>query len=195
MQKGNGIRRVKRTSSIGILWVLLGFFIVLMSAPASAAEDRIGLGGGAFSFDETRGSNLAAEARLEYLSGWRLLDQEFGPPFQGIGPYAALDVNTDGGIFGVGGLFLDLRPAPDVYLRGFGGVGGYREGGARDLGGVFQFELGVGAGYRFANQLETGILFKHISNAGIHDENPGVNSIMLTVSVPTSRLLGGMGSD
>lgn len=164
------------------LFILLGFFGLV--APASAEEDRILLGIGAFSFDEGNDGNLAAEARLEYLSGWRLFGQAFGPRFQGLGPYAALNVNTDGGVFGSGGLFLDLQPFPGFYLRPFGGIGGYSEGSARDLGGVFQFETGAAVGYRFENQMETGILFKHISNAGIHDDNPGVNSLMLTVSMP-----------
>ncbi len=175
-------------------FTLLATFVASLSfvtlAPASAEEDRILLGLGAFAFNEESDSDIAAEARLEYLSGWRLFDDMFGPRFQGLGPYVALNVNTDGGVFGAGGLFLDLRPAPGVYLRPFGGVGGYSEGGSRNLGGVFQFEIGAGAGYRFDNQMETGILFKHISNANLNDQNPGVNSIMLTVSMPLDFRLG-----
>lgn len=174
--------------------ILLATFVASSSfvtlASASAEEDRILLGLGAFAFNEESDGDLAAEARLEYLSGWRLFDQAFGPRFRGFGPYVALNVNTDGGVFGAGGLFLDLRPLPGVYLRPFGGVGGYSEGDGRDLGGVFQFETGAAVGYRFDNQTEAGILFKHISNANINDRNPAVNSIMLTVSMPLDFRLG-----
>jgi hypothetical protein len=178
---------MRRFSLLTAFVASLGFVTL---ASASAEEDRILLGLGAFAFNEENGGDLAAEARIEYLSGWRVFDQAFGPRFRGLGPYVALNVNTDGGVFGAGGLFLDLRPLPGIYLRPFGGVGGYSEGAGRDLGGVFQFETGAAAGYRFDNQTEVGILFKHYSNANINDDNPGVNSIMLTVSMPLDFRLG-----
>ncbi len=181
-------------------WIILSVaflssLVLFAPAPVHAAEDRVLLGLGAFAFDEKNEGDLAAEVRLEYLSGWRLLDQTFGPRFGGLGPYAALSVNTDGGVFGSGGLFLDLQPFKNVYVRPFGGVGGYSEGGARELGGVFQFETGAAVAYRFESQTELGLIFKHISNAGIHDDNPGVNSLMLTVSVPLGRLLSPLYGD
>ena len=175
-------------------YIFLATFVASLNfaapVPVLAEEDRIQFGLGAFAFNEENDSDIAAEARLEYLSGWRLFDDMFGPRFQGLGPYVALNVNTDGGVFGAGGLFLDLQPVPGFYLRPFGGIGGYSQGGGRNLGGVFQFEAGAAAGYRFENQMETGILIKHISNANINSDNPGVNSIMLTVSMPLDFRLG-----
>ncbi len=174
---------------------LLGLLGLFAPGPAHAAEDRVLLGLGAFAIDEENGADLATEARLAYHSGWRLLDRVLGPRFGGLGPYAALNVNTDGGVFGSGGLFLDLRPFENVYFRPFGGIGGYSEGDARELGGIFQFELGAAVAYRLDSEIEFGVLFKHISNAGIHDSNPGVNSLMLAVSVPLGNLLGPLNRD
>lgn len=167
-----------------LLFVVLPCFALASPAPAQAAKDRVLLGVGAFSFDDDQDEDLAAEARLEYLFGLRGFEREFGPHFNGIGPYVALNVNTDGGVFGSGGFFLDIEPHNRVSFRPFAGIGGYSEGGSRDLGGVFQFETGATLAYRLENETEVGIMFKHISNAGIHDRNPGVNSLMLTVSVP-----------
>lgn len=171
-----------------LLLAVLGFPL-LSAIPAQAAEDRLLLGVGAFNFDENDGDR-SAEARLEYQSGLRLFDDQFGDRFGGIGPYVSLNVNSDGGVFGGGGVFLDLQPFQNVYLRPFSGLGGYSEGDSSDLGGVFQFEIGAAAAYRFDNDVEAGVEFKHISNAGIHDDNPGANSVMLTVSVPLSGVLG-----
>ena len=167
-------------------FVVLPALALADAVPGWAAEHRMLLGLGAFS--PTNNKDLAAEARFEYLSGLRLFENRFGPRFNGIGPYISLSANNDGGVYGAGGFFLDLEPYNRVFFRLFGGAGGYSEGDGRDLGGIFQFEVGATVAYRLQNEVEVGVMFRHISNAVIHERNPGVNSIMLTVSVPLNRL-------
>jgi hypothetical protein len=96
--------------------------------------------------------------------------------------------NTDGGIFGYGGAYVEFRPVDRIVLLPSAGVGGYRQGGSKPLGGVFQFHLGFTAVYQFDNDSRLGITFAHISNAGIHDRNPGANSLLLTYGMPVNTM-------
>jgi lipid A 3-O-deacylase len=61
-------------------------------------------------------------------------------------------------------------------------MGGYHEGDSADLGGVFQFRESIDLAYRFDNGHRLGVRVAHISNAGIHDKNPGEEEILLTYS-------------
>ena len=96
--------------------------------------------------------------------------------------------NTDRGVFGYGGIYADIRLGDRMVVYPSAGLGGYSEGDSRNLGGVFQFHLGVTAAYRFEDDSSLGITVTHISNASIHDETPGVESILLTYTVPLKRL-------
>jgi lipid A 3-O-deacylase len=63
-------------------------------------------------------------------------------------------------------------------------VGGYHKGGSEDLGGTIQFRLSANLAYEFDNQTRLGVQFAHISNAGIHNFNPGDNELLLTYAIP-----------
>ena len=157
------------------------------AAPALAQDpDLLSVSAGAFDFDDYE--NEAAELRVEYRSGWKILGFEFGPVFRGIGPMVGLMANTDGGVFGYGGIYSDIQFGERVVLFPSVALGGYNEGDSRDLGGVFQFQLGLTAAYRFEDDSSLGITFAHISNASIHDKNPGVESLLLTYTISLGRL-------
>lgn len=68
----------------------------------------------------------------------------------------------------------------------FLGLGGYSEGDDTDLGGVFQFRASLNLAYQFHDGSRFGVRFAHISNAGIHDRNPGEEELLLTYSIPFS---------
>jgi hypothetical protein len=73
-------------------------------------------------------------------------------------------------------------------------VGGYHQGGSKDLGGVFQFRVGLGLSYQFEDESRIGIRLDHISNAHTHQENPGEEEVLLTYSIPLHRALGFFGN-
>ncbi len=156
-------------------------------APASAGDpDLISFSAGAFDFDDYE--DQAAALRIEYRSGRKIFGDEFRPVFRGIGPIVGLMANTDGAVFGYGGVYADFRMGDRVVVILSAGLGGYREGDSRDLGGVFQFQLGLTAAYRFRDNSSLGVTFTHISNAKIYDSNPGVESLLLTYTIPFERL-------
>jgi len=155
---------------------------LLASSSALAAEDRVVLGLGAF--DGIEFDDGSAEARVEYRSGAALGEGLNLSWFEGIAPLTGFLVNGDGGVFGYGGLYADLRLTDRVVFTPMGGIGGYASGDGKDLGGVFQFIVGSELAYEFENRARLGLYVTHLSNAGIHDDNPGTESVLLTVSVP-----------
>lgn len=128
-------------------------------------------GAGAFDFDD---DDVAAAINAEFRFGRKLLV---------IGPALGLLANSDGGIFGYAAGYIDLSWGP-VYLTPTLGFGGYRQGSSKDLGGVFQFRQTLELTWRFEGGSRLGIRAAHISNAGIHDDNPGTEELYLTYAIP-----------
>jgi hypothetical protein len=120
----------------------------------------------------------APAATLEYRFGRKLLF---------IGPALGGMANTDGGLFGYFGLYFDLSAGP-AYFTGQLAAGAYHQGDGRDLGGVFQFRQSIDLGYRFDNGHRLGVRVAHISNADIHDRNPGEEEYYLTYGVALGPL-------
>ena len=183
---------MKRFLSISGLAALIAFSN-LAASPASAEDERnvvgdlwgiellgkapnyVDLGVGVFDvFKRDSDSKRSASGRV---------DLRIGEKLYGFGPFIGLMVNTDGGVNGYGGLYVDLAIG-DVIVTPIAALSGYAENNSSDLGGVFQFRIGVGAAYEFDNKLRVGVQLAHISNASIHDDNPGEEEVYLTVALP-----------
>lgn len=134
----------------------------------------VDFGAGVFNLGHGHGDPTSAMGRLEFRLGEKLLR---------IGPMAGVMANTRGGIYGYGGVYADVAIDRWV-LTPTAAIGGYSRGSSKDLGGGFQFRIGAELAYRFDNDVRLGLGFAHISNAGIHDHNPGENELMLTLAVP-----------
>jgi hypothetical protein len=171
----------------------LGLAVFWIAAPAAADDDRdvvgdlwgvellgrtpnyVDLGVGAFDiFRRDRHASTSASARVELRIGEKLL---------GFGPLIGLMANTDGGVNGYGGLYVDLAVG-NVIITPMGALSGYARGDSSDLGGVFLFRIGLSAAYQFENKVRVGARLSHLSNASIHDDNPGQEEIYLTVALP-----------
>jgi lipid A 3-O-deacylase len=149
----------------------LGPIEILGDAPSYA---EVGLG--AFDvFAERDGSGER--------SGAAQLQLRWGRKLYFIGPAIGLLGNTDGGIFGYGGIYADLAYG-DFIVTPVLAAGGYSEGGSKDLGGVFQFRAELGIAYEFDDGARIGARLGHISNAGIHADNPGEEELLITFAIP-----------
>ncbi|QBQ55308.1 acyloxyacyl hydrolase [Nitrosococcus wardiae] len=129
------------------------------------------LGAGAFNFND---DETSAAGYIEYRYGKKLLF---------IGPVIGLMANTDGGVFGYGGIYANLK-YQKLIITPLATLGGYHQGGSKDLGGTFQFKTGINFAYQFDGGSRLGIRLAHVSNANIHDRNPGENEIFLTYALP-----------
>lgn len=139
----------------------LGAVKVLGDAPSSL---NLGLG----VFDMFDGDDSVA-GQLE----WR-----FGDKLGFVGPLAGLVANADGGLFGYVGLYADLAVGKFV-VTPHTGFGAYEQGNSNDLGGVFEFYSSLTLGYRLEEHSQVGIRFGHISNADLHERNPGTDLLLL----------------
>jgi lipid A 3-O-deacylase len=168
---------------VGAAFVLL---FGTMAAAAAQEPDHLSFSLGMF--DALKQDDEAGEARIEYRSGWRLFD--LGGWFRGIGPMLGLMANTDGAVFGYGALYVEVRPTDRLSVRPSAGIGGYHQGDSIDQGGVFQFHLGATIDYRLGNSHRLGVSYAHISNSRIYEENPGIDSLLVTYSIPFGPLVG-----
>ena len=151
-------------------WLEFGPVAVLASG-----EDHLEVGLGAFDVLDDDPSYLGS---LEY---------RFGRKVAFIGPALGLLANSDGGVYGYLGLYLDLAVGP-VQVTPMLAAGGYREGSSEDLGGVFQFRQSLVLAWQFDNGHRLGLKVAHISNANINDANPGSEDLMVTYAVPLGPL-------
>jgi lipid A 3-O-deacylase len=144
----------------------------LLAAPA-LAQEHLTFSAGAFDMDDDQSANFGIEYRGNAF--WHDLE-----------PMAGVQVNGDKGVYGYVGLNYDWQFATDWYLTPNFAVGAYDEGSSKDLGGVLEFRSGIEVGYAFENNYRLGLAVHHLSNASIYDDNPGVEQVMLTYSIPVS---------
>lgn len=131
-------------------------------------------GVGVFDAFEEYNGNRSGAVHLQYRHGrkWRYF-----------GPAAGMMLNSDGGLFGYAGVYTDFQ-AGNWIATPLAGIGGYRQDESKDLGGAFQFRLGLSLAYRFQNDSRLGVSMGHISNAGIYDGNPGEEEMYFTYTLP-----------
>lgn len=63
------------------------------------------------------------------------------------------------------------------FFEGSAMPGLYVEGNGEDLGGAIQFRSSLGLGYEFDNGATLSMHYDHRSNAGLDDDNPGLETI------------------
>jgi len=163
-------------ASCGLL-LLLG--MLWLAPPQARADDLdddpsfISLGGGYF--DPYRQRDTAAEFRGEYRSGYR---------FWLFKPFAGAMVTTDSAFYLYGGILVDLYFGDRIVVTPSFAPGYYERGDGFDLGHRLEFRSAIEIAYRFDNRARLGIGYSHMSNASISDNNPGVETAFIMLSIP-----------
>ena len=148
---------------------------------AAVAEDKALLTLGAGVFDLVKHRQQEAEGRIEYRFAHGVLGSD--GVFRGFKPLLGVMANSAGGVFGYAGL-----AAPFAFDDGrwefvpSAGLGAYRRGDGIDLGGTFEFHIGLAVSYAVTRNGRLGLALDHISNANTHRQNPGANSVLVTWS-------------
>lgn len=159
---------------IRLYTMVAGLALGLTFATATMAGDpsflAISVGGYDVNDNET-----AAEARIEF---------RWNEKFLGFKPTIGLLGNSKGGIYGYGGINLDIFLGNRWVLMPNFAIGGYRRGSSKDLGNVLEFRSGLELAYRFDDRARLGVALSHISNASLSNNNPGTESLVLTYSIP-----------
>lgn len=172
--------RVRRTRGVRIgpverlcaIALAAAFLFVLPGLATADEPDFITLGVGSFDVNDEERS---AEFRAEYRSDLRIWK---------VYPFFGGAVNSDGGVYAYSGLALDIFMGRRIVLTPQAALVAYEDGDSKDLGGVFQFRTGGEIAFRFDDYSRLGLTFHHISNAGIHDDNPGANMAAIIYAIP-----------
>ncbi len=143
-------------------------FALLPAAPAAAAVWAVSCG----QFDIAR-DEKPVEAGLQLrLSAFSLGSLELVPA-------VGVSATEDGGFWAYGALRYDLELSERWVLTPTLGAAFYEQGDGKELGGALEFRRGLGIAYRLRRG-RLGVIFYHLSNAGLYDHNPGANTLALT---------------
>ncbi|UUX51151.1 acyloxyacyl hydrolase [Nisaea acidiphila] len=156
-------------------------FLVSSNVSVRAEEPAfLSLGAGVYDVID---NETTAEARVEY----RFSEQNKLWLFT---PFVGFMATAEGATYGYGGIGVDIFFGKRWVLTPNFAAGIYGNGDGKDLGSAIEFRSGVEFAYRFDDYSRLGLTFHHISNAGIDEQNPGTESVMLMYSVPFDKLFG-----
>ncbi|MCH8138493.1 MAG: transposase family protein [Proteobacteria bacterium] len=142
-------RRLDDTEmALSIAGAAVGLLTGLLIGPASTARagdpDFLTLSVGGFDVND---NETSAEFRIEYRSSRKYLFLK---------PMIGLLGNSEGGIYGYGGVNLDIYFGRRWVVMPNFAIGGYRRGGSKDLGSVIEFRSGLEIAYRFDDHSRLG---------------------------------------
>jgi hypothetical protein len=159
------------------LLAILSLLSLAAAAAPAKADDPDFLDFQAGVFDLRHAHNPAFD--LEYRSSYKLL---------WVKPMVGFLTTSHGAFYGYGGFALDIYFGRRIVVTGSEAIGGYHHGNDVDLGAVPEFRSAIEIAYRFDDRSRLGVMFHHISNAGIGSKNPGAETALLTYSYPLDKL-------
>ena len=162
--------------------LILAVTLLFGAAGQARAEepDFLTVGAGYYDLFDDRS---AAEARFEYRFSEKNKLLWFTP-------FVGLTATSDAATYGYAGIALDIFFGNRWVATPTFAAGLYGNGDGKDLGNAIEFRSGLEVAYRFDDYSRLGLSFTHISNAGIGERNPGVESLILFYSVPFDALFG-----
>ncbi|MBM3489989.1 MAG: acyloxyacyl hydrolase [Alphaproteobacteria bacterium] len=153
--------------------------LALAAPPAQAETDDPAFLVAGFGVFDVNDEHRTGEARLEFRSGWRFLMFK---------PFLGMLGNDDGALYGYAGVLVDLYWGRRIVTTLSFAPGAYHRGSSKDLGATLEFRSQIEFAYRFADRSRLGLAYGHLSNAGIGDDNPGTESLILSYALPLDGL-------
>ena len=148
-----------------------------MSAPVAAQEPLVlGTGASGFWHHNSHVRNTVATGSVEYRSSYEL--------FSEVKPLVGAFAMSDGTAYIHAGAYRDFALAPRWILTPHFSAGAYSKGDKNDLGGTLEFQSGIDLFYRLERGWRVGATLRHVSNGGIYEVNPGIETLAVLVSVP-----------
>jgi len=150
-----------------------------MSAPLAAQEGAtlvLGAGASGIWHHNSHVQHTVETVSVEYRSGHEL--------FREVKPLVGAFAMSDGGAYLHAGIYRDFALAPRWIVTPHFSAGAYGHGSKNDLGGTLEFQSGVDLFYRLDRGWRIGATLRHVSNGGIYDVNPGIETLAILASVP-----------
>ncbi len=130
-------------------------------------------------FDINKQKDEAVEARIEYRAAEK---------FWIFKPFGGIMATSDRAVHGFAGVLTDFYFGRRWVVTPSFAPGLYYQGDGKEISNGIQFRSQLEVSYRFDDRSRLGISFNHISNAGISDRNPGVETLAITYAIPTDKL-------
>ncbi|MDF1720310.1 MAG: acyloxyacyl hydrolase [Minwuia sp.] len=126
-------------------------------------------------FDSVQLEEEALQVRVEYRHD------------KGLGflkPFGGFMVNDESAAHLYAGVLIDWYVSDSFVITPSFAPGLYMKGQSKDLGYLLQFRSQIEFAYRFDGGTRLGINLNHISNAGLGKQNPGSESISISLIMP-----------
>ena len=157
---------------------LLSIIIFLISINSLAIADTdknyLSTSIGQFDINDTKDS---AEYRIEYLKG---SISKLSPGNLSLKPFYGAMINGDDGKYFYSGLRKDIVLNDKTYLTPSFAIGYYDQGKSKDLGYDLEFRSQLEISYKLESMNRIAISINHISNASLGEQNPGVESMVIS---------------
>ena len=157
---------------------LLSIIIFLISinslAIANTDKNYLSTSIGQFDINDTKDS---AEYRIEYLKG---SISKLSPGNLSLKPFYGAMINGDDGKYFYSGLRKDIVLSDKTYLTPSFAIGYYDQGKSKDLGYDLEFRSQLEISYKLESMNRIAISINHISNASLGEQNPGVESMVIS---------------
>ena len=161
------------------------FVLATLTAPAAAQDSAsLVLGAGASGFFHHNGhvKNTVVTGSVEYRAAGDLSSRY--DILKGIKPLVGAFAMSDGTAYIHAGVYRDFALAPRWMLTPHFSAGAYSKGDKNDLGGTLEFQSGFDLFYRLDHDWRVGATLRHVSNGGLYDINPGIETLALIASIP-----------
>lgn len=152
--------------------------IALTSAAHAAPTGKgdVAIYGGQYDVFGSGSDNKSVAGGIEY----RFADQ-----YHGLRPTIGVMGNTDKALYGYAGAYWDLPLSNSGFYFTPGiAAGAYSHGDSKDLGYGLEFRSTAEVTYRMDSGQRVGVALSHLSNAGLGDKNPGVETLQAVYSFP-----------
>ena len=157
---------------------LLSIIIFLISINSLAIADTdknyLSTSIGQFDINDTKDS---AEYRIEYLKG---SISKLSPGNLSLKPFYGAMINGDDGKYFYSGLRKDIVLSDKTYLTPSFAIGYYDQEKSKDLGYDLEFRSQLEISYKLESMNRIAISINHISNASLGEQNPGVESMVIS---------------
>ncbi|MCA9732967.1 MAG: acyloxyacyl hydrolase [Deferribacteres bacterium] len=145
------------------------FFAATLFTPAFSQNNAfLSFSVGTLGIDD---HNKAVDYRLEYRASKSI---------KGFSPTLGLQATSQASLYSFMGFSRDVRMSNEFYLVPSLGVGAYRQGDGKNLGGVLEFRSGLEFALNLGMNARASVAVHHLSNSSIYQRNPGIESIVFS---------------
>lgn len=165
---------------------LCGLLTATAGAPAVAPFPAEGASRGRSALVVSIGAFGAADEGHRVMEGGL---RYRGPAKGWLHPIAGGMATSAGGVYVFLGLSIDVPVGRRVILRGSFAPGYYPKGSAgKDLGYPIEFRSALEVSLPLGGQRFIGVEYSHMANAGLGSINPGLESLVVTLTLPVGSV-------